>query len=96
MVILPEGRLARAPGLRPFQTGAFVAAARAAFRSLPIAIRGERVIFRPEHHFPRPGADRRHHRSADQPTGTGWAAAVRLQRAARNVVLRLSAEPDVE
>ncbi|ETZ99771.1 acyltransferase family protein [Mycobacterium kansasii 824] len=40
LVIFPEGRLARAPGLRPFHIGAFVVAAEAGVPALPVAIRG--------------------------------------------------------
>ena len=40
LVIFPEGRLARAPGLRPFHMGAFVVAAEAGVPVVPVAIRG--------------------------------------------------------
>src|SRR5271157_1129258 len=53
LVIFPEGHLARAPGLRPFHMGAFVAAAQAGVPAVPIAIRGTRAMLRPEHPFPR-------------------------------------------
>ncbi|MBS4730697.1 AMP-binding protein [Mycobacterium sp. SM1] len=94
LVIFPEGRLARAPGLRPFHMGAFVAAAEAGAPVIPIAIRGTRAILRPERHFPRRGAIDIAVGQPLQPEGTGWAAAVKLQRAAREAVLRLSGEPD--
>ena len=94
--MFPEGRLARAPGLRPFHMGAFVVAARAGVPVVPVAIRGTRAILRPEHHFPRWGAVDITIGQPVQPVGTDWAAAVGLQRKARDAVLRLSAEPDVE
>ena len=96
MVIFPEGRLARAPGLRPFHMGAFVVAAEAGLQVVPVGIRGTRAILRPEHHFPRRGSVDITVGTPIQPTGTDWAAAVKLQRTVRDAVLRLSGEPDVE
>jgi 1-acyl-sn-glycerol-3-phosphate acyltransferase len=96
LVIFPEGRLDRAPGVRPFHMGAFVVAAQAGVPAVPIGIRGTRAILRPEHHFPRRGSVDIAIGHAIRPTGTDWTAAVGLQRAARDAVLRLSGEPDVE
>jgi 1-acyl-sn-glycerol-3-phosphate acyltransferase len=96
VVIFPEGRLARAPGLRPFHMGAFVVAAQTGVPAVPVAIRGTREILRPEHHFPRRGAIDIAIGQPVQPTGTDWTAAVGLQRATRDTILRLSGEPDVE
>ena len=96
LVMFPEGGLARAPGLRPFHMGAFVVAAQAGVPAVPISIRGTRAMLRPEHHFPRRGAVDIAIGQPVPPTGTDWAAAVRLQRTARDAVLRLSGEPDVE
>lgn len=96
LVIFPEGRLARAPGLRPFHMGAFVAAAEAGVPVVPLAIRGTRAILRPEHHFPRKGAVDIVVAEPIQPTGTDWAAAVGLQRVARDAILHICGEPDVE
>jgi 1-acyl-sn-glycerol-3-phosphate acyltransferase len=96
LVIFPEGRLDRAPGLRPFHMGAFVVAAQAGAPAVPVSIRGTRSILRPEHHFPRHGTIDIAVGQPIQPVGTDWTAAVGLQRAARDAVLRLSGEPDVE
>jgi 1-acyl-sn-glycerol-3-phosphate acyltransferase len=96
LVIFPEGGLARAPGLRPFHTGAFVVAAQTGVPVVPVAIRGTRTILRPEHHFPRRGAIDITVGEPIWPSGTDWAAAIELQHATRNAVLRLSGEPDVE
>ncbi len=95
-VIFPEGRLARAPGLRPFHMGAFVVAAETGVPTVPVAIRGTRTVLRPEHHFPRRGAVDIAIGKPIRPSGPDWAAAVELQRATRNAVLHLSGEPDVE
>jgi 1-acyl-sn-glycerol-3-phosphate acyltransferase len=96
LVIFPEGRLARAPGLRPFNMGAFAVAAQSGVPVVPVAIRGTRTILRPEHHFPRRGAVDIAVGEPIRTSGTDWAAAVELQHAARNAVLGLSGEPDVE
>jgi len=96
LVIFPEGQLARAPGLRPFHMGAFVVAAQTDVPVVPVGIRGTRTILRPEHHFPRRGAVDIAVGEPIWPSGTDWAAAVELQHAARNAVLDLSGEPDVE
>lgn len=96
LVIFPEGRLARAPGLRPFHMGAFVVAAQTGVPVAPVAIRGTRTILRPEHHFPRHGAIDITVGEPINPSGNSWTAAVELQRAVREAVLQLSGEPDVE
>jgi len=94
LVIFPEGRLARTPGLRPFHMGAFVVGAEAGVPAVPVAIQGTRTVLRPEHHFPRHGAVEVVVGKPILPSGTGWAAAVQLLQAARNAVLDLSGEPD--
>ncbi|OBH02138.1 acyl-phosphate glycerol 3-phosphate acyltransferase [Mycobacterium sp. E2699] len=96
LVIFPEGRLARAPGLRPFHMGAFAVAAQTGVPVVPMAIRGTRTILRPEHHFPRRGAVDIAVAGPIRSSGADWTAAVGLQRAARKVVLDLSGEADVE
>ncbi|BBY38529.1 acyl-CoA synthetase [Mycobacterium mantenii] len=96
LVIFPEGRLARAPGLRPFRMGAFAVAARSGVPVVPVAIRGTRTILRPEHHFPRRGAVDITVGEPIRTSGADWAAAVELQHAVRKAVLGLSGEPDLE
>lgn len=96
LVIFPEGHLDRAPGLRGFHMGAFLIAAKAGVPTVPIAIVGTRAVLRPERWFPRRGAINIAVGQPLQPSGTDWAAAIRLQRAARNTILELSGEPDVE
>ena len=54
------------------------------------------TLSRPGHRFPRRGAVDIAIGQPIQPIGTDRAAAVGLQRAARDAVLRLSGEPDVE
>jgi 1-acyl-sn-glycerol-3-phosphate acyltransferase len=95
LLMFPEGRLNRAPGVGPFHMGAFVIAARADVPVVPIAIQGTRSILQPGRRIPRHGAV---HVVADapiHPTGTDWVAAVQLQRTARASILRLCGEPDL-
>ncbi len=96
IVIFPEGHLARPPGLRPFHMGAFVVAAQAGAPIVPVAIRGTRAILRPDEHLPRHGRINISIGSPVRPSGTDWAAAVALQKAVREAVLRLGSEPDIE
>jgi 1-acyl-sn-glycerol-3-phosphate acyltransferase len=96
LVIFPEGRLARAPGLRAFHMGAFVVAAKTGVPTVPLAIRGTRAILRPEHYFPRRAAVDIVVGEPIRPSGSDWTAAVELQHATRDAVLELSGEPDVE
>jgi hypothetical protein len=53
-------------------------------------------MYRPEHRFPQRGAVDIAIGQPVEAMGTDWAAAVQLQHAAREAVLRLSGEPDVE
>lgn len=96
LAIFPEGRLARAPGLRAFHMGAFVVAAQAGVPVVPVVIRGTRSMLRPGHAFARRGAIHITVCPAVHPKGTDWAAAVELQRVVRAAVLHHSGEPDLE
>lgn len=71
-------------------------AAQAGAPIVPIGIRGTRVILRPEHRFPRRGAINIAIGQPVEPDGTDWASAIELQRDARDAVLHLSGEPDIE
>ena len=55
LAFFPEGTFTREPGLRPFRSGAFVAAARAGLPVVPIVIRGARDILPDRQWLPRPG-----------------------------------------
>jgi 1-acyl-sn-glycerol-3-phosphate acyltransferase len=93
LVYFPEGTLSRAPGLRPFHMGAFVAAARAGIALVPVSLRGTRSVLRDGTWWPR-----------RQPvvvtvfgplsaTGAGWAGALRLRDEARERIAQGCAEP---
>ncbi len=99
LVFFPEGTFTRAPGLRPFHMGAFVAAAEAGVPVVPVAIAGTRSILR--------GEDKHCHHGAisveiGQPIELGgdeemdsWKKAVMLRDLARQQILRGCGEPDL-
>ncbi|EUA09397.1 AMP-binding domain protein [Mycobacterium kansasii 732] len=53
-------------------------------------------MMRPGHHFPRRGAVDVVIGAPIRPAGPDWDAAVDVQRKAREAVLQMSGEPDVE
>ena len=90
----PSG-LARAPSLRPFHLGAFVAAAEANRPILPVAIRGTRSMLRPGHKFLRRGSVTVAVGDPIHLLGSGWLGAMHLEREARAFILRECGEPDL-
>ena len=95
VVIFPEGRLSRVPGVRAFRLGAFLTAVEARVPVIPIVLGGTRSVLAPGHRFPRRGALRvgiGEPITVDQP---GWAGAIRLQQAARARILADCDEPDI-
>ena len=95
MVIFPEGRLSRVPGLRAFRLGAFVTAVEARVPIVPIVLGGTRSLLPPGHRFPRRSAVRV---GICEPVTTnqpGWAGAVELQQTARARILADCEEPDI-
>jgi 1-acyl-sn-glycerol-3-phosphate acyltransferase len=95
LVFFPEGGLTRAPGLRPFHLGAFVAAAEANRPILPVAIRGTRSMLRPGHKFLRRGSVTVVIGDPIHPVESGWLGAMQLEREARAFILRECGEPDL-
>jgi len=95
MVILPEGTFGRAPGLLTFHMGAFVVAAQAGVPVVPVAIRGTRSMLRAHSWFPHRGIASIIISSPISPTGTDWAAAIKLRDEARRKVLQHCGEPDL-
>jgi 1-acyl-sn-glycerol-3-phosphate acyltransferase len=95
LAFYPEGTFTRSPGLAPFRMGAFVIAAQTGAPVVPVAFRGTRSALRADSWIVR-----RHPVSVVfgvpiAPTGTDWAAAVRLRDAARAAILRHCGEPDL-
>lgn len=94
LAFFPEGTFTRAAGLLPFRLGAFVAAARADLKVVPVALAGTRSVLRGDEWFPRHGAIRVSIGKPIRPAGYGWDAAIRLRDAARQAILRDCGEPD--
>lgn len=95
MVFFPEGGFGRIPGLRSFHMGAFVVAAEAGLPVLPVAMRGARSVLRDVEWFPRRGTIQVQIGEAIMPTGSDWAAAVRLRDVVRREILKHCGEPDL-
>lgn len=93
LVFFPEGTLVRAPGLRAFHLGAFVAAAQAHAAVLPVSLAGTRSVLRDGSWWPRRSPVRIHLGALVQSRGTDWAEAVRLRDAARGAIAGHCAEP---
>jgi 1-acyl-sn-glycerol-3-phosphate acyltransferase len=91
-VFFPEGSVHRAPGLRSFHLGAFVAATDAQSPVVPVGIRGTRDVVRPGGRFPRRGAVHVVIGDPIPPTGHGWSAALALRDRTKAAVLALSGE----
>ena len=96
LAFFPEGTFSREPGLKPFRSGAFVAAARAGLPVVPIVIRGARDILPDQQLLPRPG---RLEVRLNDPVGHHLArdnsAARALSDAARHQILANLDEPDL-
>jgi 1-acyl-sn-glycerol-3-phosphate acyltransferase len=95
LVFFPEGTFTRMPGLLPFHMGAFIAAAEAGVPVVPVTIRGTRSLLRANSWFPHRGAVRVVVAPPILPTGSDWAAAVKLRDAARAGLLAHLREPDL-
>jgi 1-acyl-sn-glycerol-3-phosphate acyltransferase len=94
LVFLPEGTIARAPGLLPFRLGAFVIASRQNLKVLPVTLRGTRSILRGGHWFPRRGGVSVRVGSPIFADGQDFAAAIRLRDRVRAEILANCGEPD--
>ena len=95
VMFFPEGTFTRMPGLRPFQLGAFVAAAQSGVPVVPVTIRGTRSILRADSKFPHRGALQVTVGMPIRPDGSDWDAALRLRDAARAALLEYLGEPDL-
>jgi 1-acyl-sn-glycerol-3-phosphate acyltransferase len=95
LAFYPEGTFTRSPGLAPFRMGAFVIAAQTGAPVVPVAFRGTRSALRAESWIVRRHPVTVTFGAPIAPTGTDWAAAVRLRDAARAEILRHCGEPDL-
>lgn len=92
VIIYPEGTFTAAPGVRPFQLGAFKAAVETGRPVCPVVIKGAREIFRDETLLPRPGRIRVTLGPLLYPSGKSWSEVVRLRDMTREVFSQNSGE----
>ncbi|MCX9158076.1 AMP-binding protein [Niveibacterium sp. 24ML] len=95
LVIFPEGTFTRAAGLRSFRAGAFLAAAQANVPLLVAGLQGSRALLRDGTWLPRRAPLHFAQGALLKPDGSDWAAAMRLEAAAREAMLTLCGEPDL-
>ncbi|MEW5964599.1 MAG: AMP-binding protein [Pseudomonadota bacterium] len=95
LVAMPEGTLSRMPGLLPFRLGAFLTAAQAGIRVVPVAITGTRTVLRGDQWLPRRGPVSVHIAEPLRADGADFDAAIRLRDSSRTAILRHLTEPDL-
>jgi 1-acyl-sn-glycerol-3-phosphate acyltransferase len=95
LVFFPEGTFTRRAGLSGFYLGAFKVAAEANLPVIPGAVRGTRSMLRGEQWFPRRAAISVDIAEPVRPSGTEFAAVLRLRDDVRNAVLARCGEPDL-
>lgn len=95
LLFFAEGTFQRIPGLLPFRMGAFLTAAQTGIPVVPVTIRGTRNKLRSESWFPRRGPVSVVIGPPVPPTGTDWAAAVKLRDEVRREILSHLGEPDL-
>ncbi len=93
VVIYPEGTFTRAPGVRPFQLGAFKAAVDTNRPICPAVVRGARDLLRDKTILPRFGRITITFGPLILPEGKDWPEMVRLRDATRAVFAKNSGEP---
>jgi acyl carrier protein len=95
VAFFPEGRRSPAPGLEPFRLGAFLVAADAGVRVVPVALRGTRRLLPVGQRLPRWTRITVTVEPAVRTEQTGWAGAMELHLATRAAILRHCGEPDL-
>jgi 1-acyl-sn-glycerol-3-phosphate acyltransferase len=93
VVVFPEGTFTPFVGVRPFQLGAFKAAAMTRRAVCPVALRGTRRILRDETYLPRPGRVTLTFCPPLEPAGDDWREVVRLRDATRVAIGQHCGEP---
>jgi 1-acyl-sn-glycerol-3-phosphate acyltransferase len=95
--VFPEGTFTPQVGVRPFQLGAFQAAARAGRPIVPIALRGTRRFLRDDTYLPRPSRLEIHVGPPIEPRSTEaalcWQEIVRLRDTSREWIASEAGEP---
>jgi 1-acyl-sn-glycerol-3-phosphate acyltransferase len=92
VLIFPEGTFNREPGILPFHSGAFVAAAMADAPVVVAGLRGTREALRAGTWRPRPSRISLEIGATLQPGGTDWSATVYLRDTARRAIDHLTGE----
>jgi 1-acyl-sn-glycerol-3-phosphate acyltransferase len=95
MVVFPEGTFTRRAGLSAFYLGAFKIASEAGLPVLPAVLRGTRSMLRGDQWFPRRTAISAIIDDPVAPSGSDFAAVLRLRDAVRAVMLEHCGEPDL-
>jgi 1-acyl-sn-glycerol-3-phosphate acyltransferase len=96
LVVFPEGRLRRMPGLLSFYPGPFLVAAEASVPVVPVTLTGTRSVLRHSGQwFPRRAAIHVHIGKLIHASGTDFNAALALGQAARDAILTAGREPDL-
>jgi fatty-acyl-CoA synthase len=96
VVIYPEGTFTAVAGLRPFQLGAFKAAADTLRPICPVAVCGARQMLRDGTYLPRPGGITMVLGplvAPDAAAGANWQEVVRLRDVTREIIGRNAGEP---
>jgi fatty-acyl-CoA synthase len=96
VLFFPEGTFVAATGLRPFRLGAFMAAATAGARVVPLALRGTRRVMRGDWRLPRPGPVSLWVGEPIAPEGTDMAALVRLRSRVADAIAARCGEPRLD
>ena len=95
LVFFPEGTFTRRTGLSGFYLGAFKVAAEDRLPVVPGIVRGTRSMLRAGEAFPRPTAVGVELSEPVAPSGTDFAAVLRLRDAVRAIMLARCGEPDL-
>jgi fatty-acyl-CoA synthase len=101
--VFPEGTFTEEDGVRPFQLGAFKAAAATGAPIIPISLAGTRKFLRDGTYLPRPTSvtitvhppiyPQTTDRASDHADSSGWHELIRLRDATRDAIVRDSGEP---
>ena len=95
LVIFPEGTFTRRPGLLDFHLAPFKIACEANLPVFPGVLRGTRSVLRSEQWFPRRGPIAVEVAEPIKPSGTDFAAVLKLRQQVRDVILAGCGEPDL-
>ena len=93
ILIFPEGTFTPAPGLRPFQLGAFKSAVASGCPVLPMALRGTRQLLPDDRILARPSRVTLTVSPPIYPSGEGWQEILRLRDATREAIAEYCGEP---